>query len=375
MMWLLGGLYCLVLWLVFAKWKLLRLSLPIALVAASVGPGLILVFLFCAQYYHPYTKNVYVFQKVVPVVPQLKQPGRVTKIAVRPNEPLKQGDVLFEVDPVPFQKTVDRLTAAADEAKQAIGVAESSVDVAKATLKRTRADLEFMTRDRDRVQKLVGTNAISQQEYEQTLTRYEEASSAVDQAMASGKQSVLSVKSAKARYDQAQASLDDAKYDLEQTTVRAPADGYVTNLQLQPGALVGGAGSGAVMSFVQDRSEDEHGVVVAMVGQKNFLLIKPNQYAEVVLNGYPGQILTGKVANVIEISGSGQLDASGDIPEDLGAGPPSRFAVRIKLDDASNLRLPAGSNGLAAIYTDHVPIAGIPVMVVLRMQSWLKYVF
>ncbi len=374
MMWILAGAYCLVLWLVFAKWRLLRLSLPIAIVAASIGPALILTLLFCSQYYHPFSKNVRVFQKIVPIVPQMKQAGRVTRIAVQPNTHLKAGDLLFTVDPIPYQKSVDRLTAALAEAEQSVRVAETSVELAQASQKRAQADLEFMTRDRDRVEKLVDTNAISQQEYEQTVTRFVVANSALDQANASIKQSELSVDLARTRVAQSQATLDDAKYDLEQTEVVAPTSGFVTNLQLQAGMLVGGPGATSVMSFVQDRTGDDQGVVIAMIGQKNYLLIKPQNYTEVVLDGYPGQIFTGRVLTTIDVSGAGQLLATGDLPEDLATADPSRFAVRIKLDNAENLRLPAGTSGMAAIYTDNVPIAGIPVMVILRMQSWLKYV-
>jgi multidrug resistance efflux pump len=374
MMWLLGGVYCLVLWLVFAKWKLLRLSLPVAIVAAAIGPTLILVLLFCAQYYHVYSKDVRVFQKVVPVIPQMKQPGRVTRIGVRPNVPVKTGEVLFEVDRIPFQLTVDRLTASLTENEQDIRVAESSIDLAKATQERATADLTFMASERDRYQKLVEKGGVSQEAYERTLAQHQQASSAMVQANVSLKQAELSVGLAKARLAQTQASLADSKYDLEQTIVRAPSDGYVTNLQLQPGMLVGGPGASSVMSFVQDRTEEERGVVVVLVSQKNYLLIEPGQYAEVVFNGYPGRVFTGRVLTTIDVSGTGQLTATGDLPEDLGPTAPARFAVRIKLDVGDKLRIPAGANGLAAVYTQHVPIAGIPVMVVIRMQSWLKYV-
>ena len=107
MSWILALIYCGLLWLIFAKLKLLKFSLPLAILAASVGPSLIVALLFCAQYYHPFTSTARVFQQVVPVIPQLRQPGRVTEIAVKPNVPVKTGDVLFRVDEVPYQNNVD----------------------------------------------------------------------------------------------------------------------------------------------------------------------------------------------------------------------------------------------------------------------------
>ncbi|MEQ8838338.1 MAG: biotin/lipoyl-binding protein, partial [Lacipirellulaceae bacterium] len=320
--------------------------------------------MFCAQYYHPLSSDVRVFQKVVPVIPQMKQAGRVVKIAVQPNVPVSAGDVLFEVDPVPYRKTVDRLEATVKEAEQSVGVAQSSIEIAQAGIRRAQSDLEFMTRERERQEKLLPSGATTEEKLEQTITRYQQAVTTLEQAKATEKQSLLSVELANAKLSQAQASLESAKYDLQQTTVLAPGNGFVTNLQLQEGMLVGGPGAGSVMSFVRDSQKDERGVVVALIDQKNYLLIEPGHYAEVVLNGYPGEVFRGRVLTLIDISGAGQLLATGDLPEDLGPAKPSKFAVRIQIDEAEDLRLPAGSNGLAAIYTNHVPIAGIPVMFV-----------
>ncbi|MCA9075178.1 MAG: HlyD family secretion protein [Planctomycetaceae bacterium] len=374
MMWLLGGTYCLLLWLIFSKLKLLRFSLPIAIVAGSIGPLGILALLFCAQYYHPLTNQVLAFQKVVPIVPRMNAPGRVTEIHVEPNIPVTQGDVLFEVDRVPYENAVARLTTAVSEAEQSVKVAEANVDVANASLARASSDADFATSERDRYQKLVASEAATQQRLDQAVASYEQAAAALNQASTGLKQATSSVELSQARLRQSQVALQDAQYDLDQSTVRAPGDGYVTNLQLQPGMLVGGPGAPPVMSFVQDRSESEEGVVVGLFEQKNYLLIKPGQYAEVMLDTYPGEVLTGEVQTTIDISGAGQLDASGHLPSDLGTGPPTRFAVRIQLDRGADLRIPAGVHGTAAVYTDQVQIAGIPIMFVIRAQSWLKYV-
>jgi multidrug resistance efflux pump len=371
--WILAGIYCGILWLVFAKLRLLKLTLPIAIAAASVGPGLILALLFCAQYFHPFATEARVFQKVVPIIPQLRQAGRVTEIPVKPNEMVKQGAVLFKVDPIPYQNSVARLAAAVTESNQARLVAEASIELAQATLTRATADLDFATQVRDRNAKLVEKNAISQQDFDASVNRYAEATAAVTVANATLTQSRLSVELAKTRIEQVETQLADAQYDLEQTTIYAPGDGFVTNLQLRPGMLVGGTATGAIMSFVLNHNDDTRGIVVATFSQKNYLRINPGQYAEVALNTYPGEIFTGRVVNAIDISGAGQLTASGEIPTDLGGNPPTQFAVRIKLDQGDQLRLPGGSQALAAVYTEDMQIAGIPVMFLIRAQSWLRY--
>lgn len=374
MSWILGGIYCGLLWLVFARLRLFKLTLPTAMVAASVGPGLIIALLFCAQYYHPFTSNARVFQKVVPITAQLRQAGRVTEIIVKPNVPVKLGDVLFRVDPQPYVNTVRRLTSVVAEATQGKKVAEASIELANASLARANADLVFATADRDRNAQLIANNTVSKQAFELSVTRYVEAEAQLNQATASLTQSHLSVELAVAKIDQAQLQLADAKYDLEQTIIYAPDNGYVTNLQLQKGMMVGGAVGGAVMSFVVDKNPESHGIVVAAFGQKNFLRIKTGHYAEIALHNYPGEIYTGRVIDTIDINGSGQLTASGQIPDDLGGPQESIFAVRIKLDNSDKLRLPGGTQAQVAVYTENIQIAGIPIMFLIRAQSWLRYI-
>ncbi len=372
MSWILGLIYCGLLWLIFAKLKLVRLSLPLAILAASVGPLLIVTLLLCAQYLHPYTSTARVFQEVVPVIPQLRQAGRVTEISVQPNVPVSKGDVLFNVDEIPYRNNVDRLTAALKEATQSETLATVSVEVAEATLERSNASLVFATQERDRNVDLASKNAGTEQDLQLAVSRFAEAEAAVRQAQAGLSQAKLQIDVAKTKIEQVQTQLADAKYDLEQTTIVAPGDGYVTNMQLREGMLVGG-GSAAVMSFVLDRSELTRGVVVASFDQKNFLRIKEGQYAEVALFGYPGQVFSGRVQNTIDITGAGQLTASGVLPSDLGSQAPAKFAVRIKLDKGDDLRLPGGSQAQVAVYTEDLQIAGIPVMFIIRTNSWLRY--
>lgn len=372
MAWILALVYCGLLWLVFAKLKLIRMSLPVAVVAASVGPALIMVLLFCAQYFHPFSASGLVLSQVVPVAPQLREPGRVQSVDVKANEPLKKGDILFRVDPTPYEISIKSLESELEVSKQNELFAKASVETAGATLERAKANLAFAKRDRDRNASLVESNSVSREDYEQSLTRYVEAESTLTQAVAGLTQSNLSVESSKQRTVQVEQKLKDAKYDLGQTVVTAPGDGFVVNLQLRPGMLVGGS-AGSVLSFVLDENDDARGVIVATVDQKHFLLIKSGQYAEVALRNYPGEIFTGRVLNTIDINGKGQLMASGDIPDDLGSGAPSSFAVRIKLDKGDKLKLPGGSHAYAAVYTEHVQIAGIPVMFIIRAYSWLNY--
>ncbi len=372
MSWLLAAVYCGFLWLVFAKLKLMRLSLPIAIVAGSVGPSLIVALLFCAQYFHPFTNNAIVFEQIVPIAAGVTQRGRVIEVPVKPNAPLKAGDVLFRVDPTPYENSIRQLTAALEQANRSKEVAEASVELADAGLKRATSTLDFATKTRDREQDLKEKGAGSQQSLDNAINAFNQASAAHTQANTSLAQARIAVGSATSQIAQTQSQLDTANYELEQTTVVAPSDGYVVNLQLREGMMVG-AVSGPVLSFVLENTHDNRGVVVASFNQKNYLRIKEGQYAEVALNNYPGDIFTGRVLNTIDVHGAGQLTASGALPTSLTTSKPSMFAVRIKLDQADTIRLPGGTQAIAAVYTEDIQIAGIPIMFLIRAQSWMRF--
>jgi len=93
----------------------------------------------------------------------------------------------------------------------------------------------------------------------------------------------------RAEVDQFQADLDGAKWNLDKTTVAAPADGYVTNLTLRKGARV--TGQSPVMAFI-DTSEV---ILGAEIAQINARYIGSGQPAEVTFKTFPGQVYTGRV--------------------------------------------------------------------------------
>jgi multidrug resistance efflux pump len=92
------GIYMLLIWLIFAKLRLIRLSLPIAIVLAAVGPGFAFFILLSMNNYHPSSSDARVFQRIVQIVPHLTTPGRVAEIVAQPNAPIRKGGVIFKID-------------------------------------------------------------------------------------------------------------------------------------------------------------------------------------------------------------------------------------------------------------------------------------
>ena len=370
-----GG-YAALIWLVFAKLRLIPLTLPIAIVLAAVGPLFAVYIILSMNNYHPSSTDARVFQRVVQITPHITVPGRVLSVVAQPNTPLAKGDVLFTIDPRTFQFEVNRLEAALAAANQLVPQLKAALEQASAGVERAEAQLNLAQADLDRQQILFTKGDIAQA----ALDRYQRNLETAQQSHAAARAVEMKARLAyesnigdeNTTVAQVRQQLDQAKYNLDESTVRAPCDGYITNLQLLPGAVVSTAAS--VMPFVCNRDESNRGVVVASFMQGPYLAIKPGAYAEVLFPMYPGQVFPGKVLTTIDLASEGQLTATGLFPG-IDAPHNARFAVRIKLDDGNDLRLPAGTQGSAAVFSGRVQIAGVIRMAVIRANSWLNYLF
>jgi multidrug resistance efflux pump len=255
--------------------------------------------------------SVLLVRNSVSIVPSVA--GEVIDVPVEANKPLKAGDVLFRIDPVPF---------------------EAQVKAIEAQLKLSSTRLAQMT-----------------QLYERDSGRG------------------FDVEQRQSEVDQLKAQLEGAKWNLDKTVVRAPADGYVTNLALRKGARVASLPLAPVIAFI-----DTSGTLIgAEIAQINARYVEPGQPAEVTFKFMPGQVYSGKVEGVLQAVASGQVQASGlaVTPKEVVSAP---FIVRIRLDDAAIAkRLPAGSTGDAAIFTEHVKVAHIIRKVLLRQIAILNY--
>ena len=368
--------YAAIIWLVFDKLRLIRLSLPLALALAAVGPIFAFYVIVSMNNFHPSSADARVFQRVVQVVPHITAPGRVQDVVAQPNAPMKKGDVIFIINPEQFQFDVKRLEAALAAAEQSVPQLKTSVDQATAAAERANVQFNLAKEEFGRQTELFEKNVIAQATLDRAERNLQSAEQAVAGAKAAEDRARLAyqsnIGSENTAVAQVRQQLAQAKYNVEESIVRAPCDGYATNIELVPGAVVSAAAS--VLPFVCDRDERNRGVVVASFMQGPYLRINPGDYAEVVFPMYPGQVFTGRVLTTIDLASQGQLSASGLFP---GANAPgtSRFAVRIRLDDADKLRLPAGTQGNAAVYTANVQIAGVIRMALMRATSWTNYLF
>ncbi len=293
-----------------------------------VGVGIVLVgsIVFAWLTVAPNTKDGRVFQYVIPIVPNVS--GQVIEVPAEPLVMMNEGDVLFKIDPFPYQAAVDRFTASIDQANAQKRLAQIEVD-----------------RNRGLVQR----SAAAQRDLDRWNAELDGAAAAIKGL---------------------EAQLSNAQWELEQTVVRAPHEGFVVNLQLRPGVAVRTFAATPAMSFISNEGKE----VVASFSQSSVRKIQPGDPAEMVFALFPGEVFPGTITHVIKATGTAQLTVSGNIPVFTGQSAAGRYAVRIKLDDPEVLeRLPQGASCSVAAYTSTGKPFHVISKVAMRMNAWMAY--
>jgi multidrug resistance efflux pump len=295
-------------------------------VFSGVGVVLIASVVFSWYTFSPISGDARVFRYVIPVVPNVK--GQVQEVYVEPMTPIKKGSKLFQIDPSIYQFNVNKLQAQIEQYKAQQKLAEINLE---------------------RANSLVKTNAIAQSD--------------VDTWQANKDIAVASINST-------QASLDNALWQLNETTVRAPHDGFVPNLQLRPGNYVTSIPLASSMAFVSDESSD----ILASFSQSSIRRVNNGDEVEITFNTMPGKVYSGKIIKVIKVSSQAQLSATSTLPTLTGAPVNDRWGIRVSLDDEAFAKtLPQGASGTLAVYTSQGKPLHVISKVTLRIKAWLAY--
>jgi multidrug resistance efflux pump len=398
---LLLGIYAFFVWLVFIKFKWLPWNITSQVIVVTIPIVALTVAILTLNVVAPSSAKLRIFKYTIPIVSQVR--GRVLEVPVEEgNRLVHKGDVLFRVDPTPYQldvasleaqlalaqggqrETVEQLTGANAKVMEA----RASIASANARLGEVDAKLALARKRVEQYQELVKSGAGTKFDLEQAeanlaeLTGQRESvrsqQAAAQAAEAQAQASVgqirqklgTNVDGTYAQVAQIRAQLANAKWLLDQTTTVSPCECYVINLQLRPGAFVAGLPLNPVMSLVE-----ADGQVLAFYNQNELTKVEPGDEAEFALDTYPGRIVKGKVDSIIWAIGQGQLQPSGTIPmSSLANTPPGQFAVKFDLADRDKpLFLAAGASGDAAIYTQHAQFLHILRKVILRVGSYTNY--
>ena len=226
----------------------------------------------------PYTSDASVRAFVVRIVPEVS--GKVIEVAVRDNQIVRTGDLLYRIDPTPFGIAVERAEAKLAAAGQAVGVSTAAVDAAQAQLVEEIAQRNNVREQAARVFELVRSGVYPLARGDQARSQLDAAEAQVQQAQASLEQArqALGPKGAdNPQIREALAALEQARLDLTRTTLRSPGDGVVTNLQLSIGQFA--AAGQPSLTFLDARLVWLH----AFLRENSLEYIEPGTRAEVVL--------------------------------------------------------------------------------------------
>lgn len=365
---------CIAIFKVF-KIPLTKWTVPTAILGGIVLIGALLLLM---NYNHPYSKFAREYFVTIPINPAVR--GPVLSVEVEGNTKVKKGDVLFRIDPTPFAAVVKQKRASLAEAELMVPQLEASWLAAKASVDRAMADRDRTKAAYDRYEKgrkRGGKNSpFTALELDNKRQLYLASQAQFTAAEAEELRVRLSYESnidgVNTKVVNLQGQLEKALYDLDQTVVRAPTDGLVTQLAIRPGMIAVPIPLRPLMSFVPD--EDRY--FAGAFWQNSLLRLKEGDEAEVLLDAVPGRIFKGKVVQVLPAMAEGEFQFTGSLQSSKRLFARGRTIVLIDLDDNELLQgLPAGVSGQAAVYTEHFSHVAIMRRILLRMQSWLNYVF
>jgi multidrug resistance efflux pump len=344
------------------------------LTAALGGIAILAALVLGMNYNHPFSSQARFYFHTTPIVPAVS--GVVTEVPVQSGVALKKGDVLFRLDPEPFENEVKAKEAALADALQTTRQLRATADAAQKKLESALADRDSAKDVFERSKKLLETGAIAQVQFERAKNNFNAAEATAQSAKSEADRALLEaeavVKGVNTDVARLQADLDTAKFNLEQSVVRAPSDGTVQQNFLRPGMYAASLPLRPVMIFLHN----EKPKFTAAFLQNSAQRIEEGSEAEFILPAVPGRFFKGKVAAVGAFIPQGQLQPSGNLidPEQIkGEG---RILVAIEPEDSiSKYLIVPGSTAQVAIYTHHMHHLAILRKVLLRMKSWTNYLF
>ncbi|MDF3826780.1 MULTISPECIES: HlyD family secretion protein [unclassified Pseudocitrobacter] len=364
--------------LAWAIFKIFRIPVNKWTVPTAVLGGVFIVgaLILGMNYNHPYTFQAQKAVISIPITPQVT--GVVSEVTNKQNQLIKKGEVLFKIDPTRYQARVDRLEADLVTAVHNTQVLKAQLDEALANTTRVSAERDRLYKDYQRY--LQGSkarvNPFSESDIDNARQNYL-AQDALVKASIADQSQIKSQLDSVVNGDQSQvaslrAQLTEAKFNLDQTVIRAPSDGFATQVLIRPGTYAAALPLRPVMVFVPEQKRQ----IVAQFRQNSLLRLKPGDEAEVVFNALPGQIFSGKLTSILPVVPGGSYQAQGTLQALTIVPGTDGVMALIELQPSEEVdSLPDGIYAQVAVYSDHFEHLSIMRKVLLRMTSWMHYLY
>jgi multidrug resistance efflux pump len=348
------------------------------IILAVLGLLLILfVYHVVADRYTPYTSQARVVTFMTQIAPEVA--GDVIEVGVKDNSNVSQGQVMFRIDPEPFQVAVRSAEANLSVALQAADVSVADVSAARAQLNKNRVDFAASRKLGRIVTDLVDKRALAETQGIRAEADVGKTAADVSRAEADLRKAEANLGApgfANPKVRQAAAALDQARLDLRNTTVVAPANGTVTNLRLAPGQFV--SPGQPLLSFLESGPR----WISADMRENQLGNVKPGQEVLIALDVRPGKLFRGRVQSVGWGASQGDETPTGQMstvqPNQGWLRQPQLFPVRIVLlpEDSKEAGFDASRSGAQAnvvIFTEDDSILNPIARFWLKLIALLSY--
>jgi len=331
----------------------------LAILLTAVG---LVVYVVYYLDHSPRTDDAFVTADTIGVAPQVS--GRIVNLLVQDNQAVKKGDVLFEIDPVPYQHSLERTRAALDSLEKQIGLSRRDVRAqqlgaaaARANIDRAEAQARQAADTLNRLEPLLVKEYVTAEQVDQARTAKRAADAALQMARRDAERAAAAVSGVDAlvaKLGELRAAVATAEYDLEQTVMRAPFDGRIIDLDIAQGEFA--ATGRRLFTLIDTRNW----YVIANFRETELKGIRPGMPAQVYLMSDPSRRFAGTVHSI----------GFGVFPEDGGAsanGLPrvprsinwvrvaQRFPVRIRVEAPSVDLFRIGASAVALVPPESAP--------------------
>ncbi|MEH2513334.1 multidrug resistance efflux pump [Nitrobacteraceae bacterium AZCC 1564] len=362
-------LYVIALWAIFVRFKLVRWGWVSGSVAVFVGALILATFLALFNYLTP-AGRLTVAGRVVEVTPNVS--GQIIAIPAKPNVLLKTGDVLFQIDPAPFQYKVSQLQASLAAARQQVEILKANYLQASANVMGLTAQVAFNATRLANIEQLASEDANTLFQAQDRKNAYETVLAQLNAAKAAQQSAKLAMDSeisgVNTTVAQIQAQLENANWELAQTTIRAPADGYVTIVTATVGDRAMQAQS--TMSFIVENEI----TLVGLFPQNGFQTVKDGAPVDIVFDNIPGRIYHARVIAIPKGIGQGQVAVSGTLAKTTALGGATTFPAVLSIpDDMSRESLRLGMSGNVTAFAPNAGVIGLLASILAWINSYTAY--
>jgi len=257
--------------------------------------------MFIASRTHIETDNAFIEARIVPVSSRVS--GTVTRVLVKDNQPVRQGDLLLEIDPRDYQVQMAKAVAGVGVAENETGGEYLKAEAARAALQTARARHEQALLDQERGERLFSREVISKEQLDRlktarrvTESQQKEAEETLKRALA---EAGLGGKSgSRAKVLERRAQLSEAELQLSYTKLYAARDGYITRKSIEPGANIQAGQALMALVPLQDAW------ITANYKERQITHVQPGQKVEFRVDAYPGRTFTGRVESIMAGTGA-----------------------------------------------------------------------